>query len=107
MGLLAFVESAPLLVQASVAGVPTGLERRVDLGPTGPHRRSWIAVGRPVVPGRFDQQSAYVRVAGLGDRTLHPGGTRGVLGGDQADVGADRRPGEAGVSDGLCEVRCS
>ena len=51
-------------------------------------------LGRAVLPGRFDQQ-AHMGVAGLGDRPLHAGVARGVFGGHQADVGADRGPGEA------------
>ena len=67
--LLAFVETAPLLVQAAVAGVPTCFERGVDLGPAGPHRGTGIGIGGPVVPGRLDQQPPYVSIAGFGDRT--------------------------------------
>ena len=46
------------------------------------------------MPGRFDQQSSHMGVARLGDRPLHAGIARGVLGGHQADVGADRGAGE-------------
>src|SRR4051795_5257832 len=94
--LLAFVETAPLLVQAAAAGVPACFERGVDLGPAGSHRRTGIAIGGPVVPGRLDQQSAYVSTAGFGDRALNPRGARGVLGRNKADIGADRGPGEPG-----------
>src|SRR5262245_41903036 len=93
---VALVESAPLLVQAPVAGVSTRLERRVDLGPAGPHCRARVAVGRLVMPGLVDQQPPYTGGTGLGDRTLHPGSSRRVLGRDQADIGADRGPGEPG-----------
>ena len=48
------------------------------------------------MPGRFDQQPTHMGIAGLGDRPLHAGVARGVLTGHQADVGADRGPGEPG-----------
>ena len=41
------------------------------------------------MPGRLDEQSPHMGVAGLGDRPLHPGGARGELAGHQADIGAD------------------
>src|SRR3954470_13274350 len=94
MGFLAFVETAPLLVQTPVAGMPTGLEGGVDLGPAGPHRRPGIAISRPVMPGRLDQQTPHVGIAGLGDRPLNPRGARGILSRYQPDVGADRGSGK-------------
>ena len=48
------------------------------------------------MPGRFDQQPTHMGIAGLGDRPLHAGVARGVLTGHQADVSADRGPGEPG-----------
>src|SRR3954447_12724356 len=38
--------------------------------------------------GRFDQQPTGVGIARLGDRSLHSGGARGLLGGYQPEVGA-------------------
>ena len=50
--------------------------------------------GRAVMPGRLDQQPSDMGVAGLGDRTLGPRLARGVLGGHQPEVGADRPTGQ-------------
>jgi len=46
------------------------------------------------MPGRFDQQSADVCVAGFGHPTLGTALTGGILAGHQADVGADAAAGE-------------
>jgi hypothetical protein len=44
------------------------------------------------MPGRLDQQPAYMAVAGLGDRALHARGARGVLALDShAEVRATHR----------------
>lgn len=48
-----------------------------------------------VVPGGLDEQPPGVAVAGLGDRSLRARRDRGVFGGHQPEVGADRSSGPA------------
>src|SRR5215207_5832383 len=88
----------------SVKFDPAGMESPVAQVAAGPGRgRCQVPavahgladhVACAVVPGGLDEQSADVAVAGLGDRPLGSGGTRGALRGDQADEGADAVAGE-------------
>ena len=72
VGLLAFVEPAPLLVQAPVAGMAAILECRDRPWPSGP-ASSVRDCGRPRGDARPTRSTtADMGVAGLGDRTLHP-----------------------------------
>src|SRR5699024_8410578 len=83
----AFEVADPAVVQAPVALItadPGGCGCQV---PPGPHPGP-DPVGRAVVPGCLDEQSAGMGIAGLGDRALGPGGSGGVLTGDQPEVGA-------------------
>jgi len=48
-----------------------------------------------VMPRWFDQQATGLAIAGLGDPTLGTGRPRGILGGHQPEVSADRAPVEA------------
>ncbi len=52
-------------------------------------------VAAAVVPGGFDEQTADVPVAGLGDRASPSAGARGAFAGHQPDEGADAVAGEA------------
>src|SRR6185436_16489670 len=84
----------PPFVEAPVAGVSSGPQCWLHYGPAGPQGGTRGAVGLAVVPGCFDQQPPHVGVAGFGDRSLDPRGSRGVFAGHQSDVGADRGAGK-------------
>src|SRR5664280_89753 len=93
--LLAFGELQPPLVQATIAGVTPGPSSRRRELPPGAHRGPRGAVGLVVVPSSLDQQPAGVGVAGLGDRALGTGLTRGGLGRYQAHIGPDTGAGQS------------
>jgi hypothetical protein len=90
---LALIEAHPPVVQTPIRGLTPGAGGRGRRIPAAPQRRARPIRG-PVMPGRFDEQSAGVAVAGLGDPTLGAGRPRGVLGGHQPEVGADRAAGQ-------------
>src|SRR6185295_933705 len=81
-------------MQALVAGMGAGTGRGRGLIPPVPKYRSG-PVGAAVVPGGFNQQPPHVGVTGLGDRALRPAGPGGILAGNQPQIGADARAGEA------------
>ena len=91
---LAFIEAYPAGVQTPVRGLP-------PRGPRATPRPSSAQLAPRPIPGSvmprgFDQQSAGMAVAGVGDPA--PGaddGARGVLGGHQPKVGADGPAGPA------------
>ncbi|WHP59822.1 hypothetical protein QMY03_02360 [Arthrobacter sp. KFRI-F3372] len=58
-------------------------------------------IGAPVLPSGFDEEFAGVGVPGLGDGALVAGWAGGILAGDQPEVGADGRTGEAGPAPDL------
>src|SRR5215210_2058050 len=92
--LVASVEGDPALVQAAVCALgPLAYRRRLAFA-AADQLAAW-PVGSAVMPGGLDQQSARVRVAGLGDRALAAALPRGVLARYQAEVGADRGSAEA------------
>jgi hypothetical protein len=89
--LTAFGETAPPLVEAAVARMSARSQGGLHLRRTGPQRGPRGVVGLAMMPGRLDQQTTHMGVVGLGDRPLHPRVARGVVGGHQPHIGADRR----------------
>ena len=92
--LVARVKGDPALMEAAVGTLGT-LAHCCWLAFAAADQLAAGPVGAAVMPGGLDQQSARVRVAGLGDRALAAALARGVFAWYQSEVGADRGAVEA------------